>query len=177
MATAQNMTEHINYIKILAQHLSEIDHEIAQKDLVIILISSLPEEYIHLITALETAADGHLTWGYVRDRVRHENEKLLKTANGNSNNALFSRKNGQNDDDKKSNKSDKKCYYRKKPGHFVRDCYKKRADLNKKEQHTGNFVCSDLRNAEKPEIALKPTNPVLRDTEWWIDSKYSPHDT
>ena len=60
-----------------------------------------------MITALETAADGHLTWGYVRDRVRHENEKLLKTANGNSNNALFSRKNGQNDDDKKSNKSDK----------------------------------------------------------------------
>ena len=29
MATAQNMTEHINYIKILAQHLSAIDHEIA----------------------------------------------------------------------------------------------------------------------------------------------------
>ena len=177
MATAQNMTEHINYIKTLAQHLSAIDDEIAQKDLVVILTSSLPEEYIHLITALKTVADGHLTWDYVRDRVRHENEKLSKTANGNSNNALFSRKNGQNDDDKKSNKSDKKCYYCKKPGHFARYCYKKKADLNKNEQHTGNFVCSDPRKAEKPEIALKPTNPVPRDTEWWIDSKGSQHDT
>lgn len=177
MATAQNMTEHINYIKTLAQHLSAIDDEIAQKDLVVILISSLPAEYIHLITALEMVADGHLTWDYVRDRVRHENEKLSKTANGNSNNALFSRKNGQNDDDKKSNKSDKKCYYCKKPGHFARYCYKKKADLNKNEQHTGNFVCSDPRKAEKPEIALKPTNPVPRDTEWWIDSKGSQHDT
>ena len=106
-----------------------------------------------MITALETIADDHLTWDYVRDRLIPENEKLSKIANGNSNNVLFSRKNGQNDDDKKSNKSDKKCHYCKKPGHFARDCYKKKADLKKKEQHTGNFICNAPRNTEKPEVA------------------------
>ena len=44
-----NMVEHI---KMLAEHLEAIDDNIAEKDLVIILISSLPDEYNYLITAL-----------------------------------------------------------------------------------------------------------------------------
>ena len=66
MVTGQNMTEHINYIKTLAEHLSAIGNETAEKDLVIILISSLQEEYNYLITTLETITDDHLTWDYVR---------------------------------------------------------------------------------------------------------------
>ena len=87
MVTDQNMTEHINYIKTLAEHLSAIGHEITEKDLVIILISRLPEEYNCLTTTLETITDDHLTWDYVRDRLIHENEKLSKTANETSSNA------------------------------------------------------------------------------------------
>jgi len=56
MTSGQDMTEHVNHIKTLAEHLQAIDDEIAEKDLVIILISSLPDEYNHLITALETIA-------------------------------------------------------------------------------------------------------------------------
>ena len=44
----------------------------AEKDLVIILISSLPDDYNFLITALETIAEEKLTWDYVRDRLLHE---------------------------------------------------------------------------------------------------------
>ena len=72
------MTEHVNHIKTLAEHLQAIDDEIAEKDLVIILISSLPDEYNHLITALEIITDDQLTWDYVRDRLIHESEKLSK---------------------------------------------------------------------------------------------------
>lgn len=32
MVTGQNMTNHINYIKTLTEHLSTIDDEIAEKD-------------------------------------------------------------------------------------------------------------------------------------------------
>ena len=56
MVTGQNMTEHIHYIKTLAEHLRENDDKIAE-DFVIILTSSFPEEYNHLKTALETIAD------------------------------------------------------------------------------------------------------------------------
>ena len=71
MVTGPHMTEHINYIKILTEHLQGID-EITEKDSVIILISSLLEECKHLITALETTADDYLLWDYVEDRLLHE---------------------------------------------------------------------------------------------------------
>ena len=72
MGKGAKMIDHINYIKTLAEHLEAVDDEIAEKDLVIILISSLPEEYNYLITALETIAEEKLSWNYVRDRLIHE---------------------------------------------------------------------------------------------------------
>ena len=61
MENGQNMAEHISHIKTLSEHLEAIDNRTAEKDLVILLISSLPEEYNYLITALETIAEDHLT--------------------------------------------------------------------------------------------------------------------
>ena len=55
------MVEHINYIKTLSEHLEAVEDPIEEKDLVIILISSLPEDYNYLITALETIAEEKLT--------------------------------------------------------------------------------------------------------------------
>ena len=48
--------------------LEAIDDRMAEKKLVVLLISSLPEEYNYLITALETIAEDHLAWDYVRDK-------------------------------------------------------------------------------------------------------------
>ena len=76
------MVEHINHIKMLAEHLEAIDDNIAEKDLVIILISSLPDEYNYLITALETIDEEKLIWDYVRDRLIHEAEKNVKRSVG-----------------------------------------------------------------------------------------------
>ena len=50
------MIDHINYIKTFAEHLGAVDDEIAEKDLVIILTSSLPEEYNHTRFASLTRA-------------------------------------------------------------------------------------------------------------------------
>ena len=49
-----DMTNHVNEIKTISEHLEAIGDPIAEHDLVIILISSLPEEFNYLITALET---------------------------------------------------------------------------------------------------------------------------
>ena len=55
-----------------------IDDRIAEKDLVILLISSLSEEYNYLISALETIAEDHLTWDYVRDNLfKLRNQTML----------------------------------------------------------------------------------------------------
>ena len=70
------MIDHTNYIKTLAEHLEAVDDEITEKDLVIILISSLPEECNYLITALETIGEEKLIWNYVRNRLIHEHDKM-----------------------------------------------------------------------------------------------------
>ena len=71
----QNITEHTNHIKTLSEDLETIDNRIAEKNVVILLISSLLEEYNYLITALETIAEDQRTCDYVKDRFIHKNEK------------------------------------------------------------------------------------------------------
>ena len=171
MEKGQNMTEHINYIKTLSEHLEAIDDRIAEKDLVILLISSLPEEYNYLITALETIAEDHLTWDYVRDRLIHESEKKKSDEAEKSDNALFV-----------SNKKSRKCHYCKIPGHFARDCYKKKNDLRKKEGHV-KLAKSEVESIvqtdkidQSAEVALKSSNHI-KDANWWIDSGASQHMT
>ena len=167
MKKGQDMTEHINYVKTLSEHLEAIDDAIAEKDLVILLISSLPEEYNFLITALETIAEDNLTWDYVRDRLIHESEKKTITSTGESNEALFTKQN-----DKRG-----KCHYCKKPGHYSRDCYKRKNDLKKKESLDAKIVTEDENSDNQPhEIALK-SSAQSKGPDWWIDSGASQHMT
>jgi hypothetical protein len=63
------MTEHVNKIKTIAEHLEEaLDDEVLEKDLVMILMSSAPDSYNNLITTIETLREDKLTWDYIRDR-------------------------------------------------------------------------------------------------------------
>ena len=55
------MTEHINKLKTISEHLEALDDAVLEKDLVMILISSLPEDYNNLITTLETLPEEKLT--------------------------------------------------------------------------------------------------------------------
>ena len=89
MVKGQNIKEHINHIKTLSEHLKAINDRIAKKDLVVLLISSLSEEYNFLITALQTIAEHHLTWDYVRDRLIKETEKKKSCEAEKPNDALF----------------------------------------------------------------------------------------
>ena len=87
MGRGNDMPNHVNEIKATSEHLEAIIAQIAEHDLVIILISSIPEDFIYLITALETIST--LTWDYVRDRLIHESDKLQKSNGNEMNDALF----------------------------------------------------------------------------------------
>ena len=43
------MTEHINFVKTIADQLGAVEDPVSEKDLVIILISSLPDECNQLL--------------------------------------------------------------------------------------------------------------------------------
>ena len=169
-----DMVEHINAVKTIAEHLEAIGDPIAEHDLVIILISSLNDEFNPLITALETIAEENLTWDYVRDRLIHEAEKSKSACSGNNvKDALFTNNklNDESKRQKKGKKSKNACYYCNEKNHFARDCTKKKRDEAAKQK-------ANLANgkAKLSEVALKTGN-TENSKEWWIDSGASQHMT
>ena len=73
----------------------------------------------------------------------------------------------------------------KKPGHFARDCYKKKADTKRgQERHekpekgraSGNFASNIADRDSEPDVALKVNGGSCKD-DWLIDSGASQHMT
>ncbi|PSE80611.1 hypothetical protein C7G70_19190, partial [Acinetobacter baumannii] len=71
MAEGDDVLEHINKIKTLAEQLDAVGAPVSEDDLVITLLASLNESYQFLITALESRADS-LTSDLVTARLLHE---------------------------------------------------------------------------------------------------------
>ncbi|GMF51321.1 unnamed protein product [Phytophthora lilii] len=64
MEEGDDVLEHINKIKTLAEQLDAVNAPVSEDDLVITHLASLSESYQFLITALESRADS-LTWELV----------------------------------------------------------------------------------------------------------------
>ena len=185
MEKGTEMQTHVNYLKTISEHLEAIDDKVEEKDLVIILLSSLPEEYNHLVTALETIAEDKLTsWTYVRDRVIAEYDRKYGDScskGSRSNDALFAdRKKGkgghyQNGNQNfKTKKYDKyknnlSCHTCHQKGHFSRECPTRKKD-NVAGSGNGYVaqVSGNIVNVSTPEFALETGGD--QDENWWIDS-------
>ena len=96
---------------------------IADHDLVIIVISSLTEDFNSLITALETIAEDNLTWDYLRDCLSHEAEKMKDAVSKERvKDALFTNKSRKVGRDKKPKEFI--CHYCRGKNKFARYCTK-----------------------------------------------------
>ncbi|CEG45552.1 copia proteinlike [Plasmopara halstedii] len=74
MSEGDDVLEHINKIKTLAEQLDAVGAPVSEEDLVITLLGSLGESYSFLITALESRVDS-LSWELVTSRLLHEDMK------------------------------------------------------------------------------------------------------
>ena len=81
------MVDYINNLKTISENLECVEDPVADKDLVMILLSSLPSEYNNLLTTLETLKEERLTWDYVRDRLITEFDRR-KSSDSSVNNDL-----------------------------------------------------------------------------------------
>ena len=74
MEEGDDVLEHINKLKTLAEQLDAVGAPVSEDDLVITLLGSLSDSFQFLITALESRADT-LTWELVTSRLLHEDMK------------------------------------------------------------------------------------------------------
>uniref|UniRef100_H3H9W0 Integrase catalytic domain-containing protein n=1 Tax=Phytophthora ramorum TaxID=164328 RepID=H3H9W0_PHYRM len=81
MDEGDDVLEHINKLKTLAEQLDAVGAPVSEDDLVITLLGSLSESYQFLITALESRADS-LSWELVTSRLLHEDMKRKEQGGG-----------------------------------------------------------------------------------------------
>ncbi|GMG39212.1 unnamed protein product [Aspergillus oryzae] len=152
MEEGDDVLEHINKIKTLAEQLDAVNAPVSEDDLVITLLASLSESYQFLITALESRADS-LTWELVTARLLHEDMKR-KEKGGSADGAAHGQAFMTSDNGKRKGRQANKtsaCHYCGEQGHWIAKCpvrirenaerqRPQRASVARDEDELGNFL-------------------------------------
>jgi hypothetical protein len=116
MQEGDDMLVHINMVKALANQLRSIEVNITDEDVYMVLLMSLPSSFDNLVTSLKSMSTKNVDLQFIVARLLHEVSKR-KECESSETTALIN----------KTHKSNEKlCFYCKKPGHFVRNCLKKK---------------------------------------------------
>lgn len=186
---AGDMVKHINTMKTTADQLEALEDPQSERDLVYILMSSVPSDYRTLLTTLETLKPDQLTWDYVRDRMITEHRRTKghtvedsESRHDELQDALFV---GNRQKELKF----RKCHYCDEKGHIVKECPIKRADVKRRlgiAEESAAF-CNDGSLGENSEsnsilgfsceFALHSSVDQSEEDAWWLDSACSRHMT
>lgn len=156
----------------LVDKLTAFGEDIKDYLVVAMLLSSLPESYSPLITALESRAETELTLGMVKGKLidEYKRRKGVPDANVSSKALRVSQKKrtcaGEN----------KSCFFCNKSGHFKQDCFKyknwkanqdkgQKASKAEETDEQMGFVCFSVRQIKG------------RLNTWYIDSGATSHMT
>jgi hypothetical protein len=152
MQEGEDLLVHINMVKAFADQLRSIEVKIEDEDVYMVLFMSLPPSFDNLVTSLESVSTKDVDLQFIVDRLLHEVSKRRETEST-KNVALLSKTHKANE---------KLCFYCKKPGHFVRNCSKKKSD----EKEKVNQACEDQ---EQMFVATLSVNDHTT-YDWIIDS-------
>uniref|UniRef100_H3H4T3 CCHC-type domain-containing protein n=1 Tax=Phytophthora ramorum TaxID=164328 RepID=H3H4T3_PHYRM len=181
MDEGDDVLEHINKLKTLAEQLDAVGAPVSEDDLVITLLGSLSESYQFLITALESRADS-LSWELVTSRLLHEDMKRKEQGGGGVDGAAHGQ--GQafmTRDNKRKGRPVKKtgaCHNCGKQGHWIAECPSRaqndaeryrsqRANVAQDEEDPGDYLFSVGRTSS----TAKPSDM------WLVDSGATQHMT
>jgi hypothetical protein len=120
-----DMLEHINKVKALADQLNGADVTISNGVIVMTLLESLSPSYEYLIVAMESRPISELTLDYVTSRLLHELSRRKENESRGDSTALMAK---QSTNGSSGSSSDKVCFYCGRKGHIARYCFKRRND-------------------------------------------------
>ncbi|KAF1318429.1 Integrase catalytic core protein, partial [Globisporangium splendens] len=178
MEDGDDVLQHINKLKTLAEQLDAVGAPVSEEDLVITLLGSLSESYQFLITALESRSDT-LTWELVTSRLLHKDMKRKEQGgDGVAAGQAF-----MTGDKKRSVRPGKKtgvCNYCGKMGHWIAECPSRihdnadrqrpqRANVaHNQDEDSGDFLFAVGKGSKGSGDGAK--NPT-----WLIDSGATQH--
>jgi len=131
------MLVHLNTVKALVDQLHSIEVNITDENVYMVLFMSLPPSFDNLITSLESMSTKDVDLQFIVVRLLHKMSKR-KECESFETTALVNEIHKLNE---------KLCFYCKKPGHFVKNCLKKKNDEKEKinqacEDHEQMFVAT-----------------------------------
>ena len=183
MEEGDDVLEHINKIKTLAEQLDAVGAPVNEDDLVITLLDSLSKSYTFLITALESRADS-LSWELVTSRLLHEDLKRKEQSGGidgaahSHSQAFMTTENGRRKGRQAPMKTNSACHYCGEQGHWISKCPARirenaerqrpqRANIAQSNDDSGDYLFS------VGEVACTAKSSYV----WLVDSGATQHMT
>src|SRR5579875_1494527 len=135
MQESDDLLQHINKVKTLADQLEALDVAVTEGDIVMTLLESLPSSYENLIVAMETKDIKDLTLEYVTSRLMHEVARKKEHQTVAMDNAALvtqQHKSGNGGDSSYRRGEPLVCFNCGKPGHIAKNCFKKKGNRGEK---------------------------------------------
>lgn len=174
LAEEGDMEIHINHMLNVVDELAALGEVLKDKLIIAMLLSSLPESYSTLVTALETRAEDELTLQLVKGKLIDEDKRRK--------NVRYHEEKSEDKALKASHKQSKQvqqksqevsCFFCKKRGHMKKDCIKYKQWKANKEK--ANTVSNENKDSE---ICFGVNNEnVVNHKGWYIDSGATSHMT
>jgi hypothetical protein len=185
-----SMEDHLRQMEDIIDRLASLGEALAEQLTVALFLSSLPESYSTLITALETRPEEDLTQELVKNKLLEEYRRRTENA------SVYSEADDQKALKTESFKSKEQyernrqsykitCFFCKKPNHVKKECKKYMEWKKKHPDHKVKAVCEEASNKSKDQeddedpsfscfsVEQECINKI--DCNWYIDSGATSH--
>ncbi len=184
LKSGEPVQKHVKQMTEIFEELSVIDNPISDEDKVVHLLTSLPDSFNVLVTALEANSDSVPSLENVVERLLHEEQKMKGKESQDDERKVFTVR--------AKPRRGVTCYYCKKPGHFNKDCWKfaqtgtgkeggKRATTGK-AKHMASAATTTVnssryhdRSSEDESLIVDHVFSITSKDNWIIDSGATCH--
>jgi hypothetical protein len=170
MQESDDLLQHINKVKTLADQLEALDVAVTKGDIVMTILESLPSSFENLIVAMETKDIKELTLTYVTSRLMNEVTRKKGHQNVAVDNAALVAHHKNGGESSHARGDPPLCFNCGKPGHYARNCWK-RKDSNSEKAHKASVKDDD----EDQAFMASHGDALSLGRDWIMDSGATTH--